>query len=277
MARLLVVDDDPDARRLIGLVLRRAGHDILYAEDGFQALEVMGREHPDLIILDLMMPGMDGFEVLEAMRQRVDLRGLPVIVLTAKAQVAPAAEQKLLHVQAYLTKPVSAETLLRTVEETLKATRPLLPSGGRALEIAGGESWPGSAGELLASALAAALAAHAPTFLIDVEGLGRGAMIFDLEPRLTVEDLEVGRDPAQGLIPVREQLQVWSIYGRPGPAAVQRVAEQLAPQAEFLVWMVGDPIGPVAASIFSRCLRVFFTFESHGPGMRRARIVLRQL
>lgn len=277
MPRLLVVDDDPDARRLIGLVLRRAGHDILYAEDGFQALEVMSREHPDLIILDLMMPGMDGFEVLEAMHRRMDLRGLPVIVLTAKAQVAPAAEQKLLGVQAYLTKPVSAETLLQTVQETLKAARPLLPSGNQALEIACGESWPGSAGEFLASALAVALAAHAPTFLIDVEGLGRGALIFDLEPPLTVEDLEVGRDPAQGLIPVREQLHVWSVYGRPSPAAVQRVAERLAPQAGFLVWMVGDPIGPVAASIFPRCLRIFFAFESHGPGMRRARLVLRQL
>jgi two-component system sensor histidine kinase/response regulator len=68
MARLLIVDDDPDARRLIGLVLRRAGHEPLYAEDGFRALELMEREQPDLVILDLMLPGMDGFEVLEAMR-----------------------------------------------------------------------------------------------------------------------------------------------------------------------------------------------------------------
>ncbi|MCS6963093.1 response regulator [Thermoflexus sp.] len=277
MARLLVVDDDPDARRLIGLVLRRAGHEILYAEDGFHALEVMSREHPDLIILDLMMPGMDGFEVLEAMRQRKDLVALPVIVLTAKTQIAPAAGQKLLNVHAYLTKPVSAETLVQTVQETLKAARPLLTPGGRALEIACGESWPGSAGEFLASALAVALAAHAPTFLIDVEGLGRGAMIFDMEPRLTTEDLEVERDPVQGLIPIQERLQVWSVYGRPSVASIQRVAERLAPQAEFLVWMVGDPATPVAASIFPRCQRIFITFESHGPGMRRARGVLRQL
>ncbi len=277
MARLLVVDDDPDARRLIGLVLRRAGHDILYAEDGFQALEVMGRERPDLIILDLMMPGMDGFEVLEAMRQRTDLRGLPVIVLTAKAQVAPTAEQKRLDVQAYLTKPVSAETLVQTVQETLKATRPLLAPGGQALEIAGGESWPGSAGELLISALAAALAVHAPTFLVDVEGVGRGAMIFNAEPRITSEDLGVGRDPAEGLIPIQERLQVWSVYGRPSATIVQSVAEWLAPQAGFLVWMVGDPTGSVAAQIFPRCQRIFITFESHGPGMRRARVVLRHL
>lgn len=277
MARLLVVDDDPDARRLIGLVLRRAGHEILYAEDGFQALEVMVREHPDLIILDLMMPGMDGFEVLEAMRQRTDLQGLPVIVLTAKAQVAPAAEQKRLDVQAYLTKPVSAETLLQTVQETLQATHQVLPSGGQALEIACGESWPGSAGEFLAPALAAALAAHAPTFLVDVEGQGRGAMVFDTEPRLTAEDLEVGRDPIQGLIPIQERFQVWSVYGKPSPAMVQRVAERLASQAGFLVWMVGDPTGPVAIQILPRCQRIFITFESHGPGMRRARVVLRQL
>ncbi|MFN3928584.1 MAG: response regulator [Thermoflexus sp.] len=277
MARLLVVDDDPDARRLIGLVLRRAGHEILYAEDGLQAVEVMGQEHPDLIILDLMIPGMDGYEVLEAMRRRADLAGIPVIVLTAKSQVTPAADQKLLNVHAYLTKPIPAETLLQTVQEVLEAAHPLQGPGGRTLEIACGESWPGGAGEFLAPALAAALAAHAPTLLVDVEGLGRGALVFDVEPRLRAEDLEAGRDPIQGLIPLQEQLRIWSVYGTPSAPAVHRVAERLAVQARFLVWLMGDPVGLVAARILPRCQRVFLTFESHTPGLRRARMVLRHL
>lgn len=276
MARVLVVDDDPDARRLIGLVLRRAGHELLYAEDGFQALEIMSQEHPDLMILDLMMPGMDGDEVLEAMRHRTDLAGMPVIVLTAKSQVTPTADQKLLNVHAYLTKPVPAETLLQTVQEVLEAAHPLQDLAGRAMEIACSESWPGGAGEFLAPALAAALAAHAPTLLVDVEGIGRGAMVFDVEPPLRAEDLEAGRDPLHGLIPIQGQLQVWSVYGTPSAAAVLRVAERLAVQAKFLVWLMGDPLGPVAAQILPRCQRIFLTFESHGPGLRRARIVLRQ-
>ncbi len=277
MARLLIVDDDPDARRLIGLVLRRAGHETLYAEDGSHALEVMDREQPDLVILDLMLPGMDGFEVLEAMRQRAALAGLPVIVLTAKAQITPAAGQKPMNVHAYLTKPVSAEALLRTVQEVLEAVRPFQSSERRVWEIGCGESWPGCAGELLAPALAAALSAHASTVLIDLEGLGRGALVWDAEPRLTAEDLEAGRDPAQGWIPVQERLQVWSVYGTPNAAAVQRVTERLTAQAGFVVWMVGDPMGRVAAQILPRCQRVFLTFEGHAPGIRRMWAVLRRL
>ncbi|MCS7251502.1 MAG: response regulator [Anaerolineae bacterium] len=277
MARVLVVDDDPDARRLIGLVLRRAGHEVLYAGDGVQALEIISQERPDLMILDLMMPGMDGLEVLKAARQRTERATLPVIVLTAKPQTASAADLSFPNVHAHLTKPVSAETLLRAVQEALEPPRPVSVPESRVLEIACGESWPGSAGELLASALACALATNTLTLLADVEGLGRGAMIFDLEPRMTVEDLEAGRDPVQGLIPVHERLQVWSVYGRPSPAVVEWVAKRLAPQAGFLVWMVGDPSKSVAVSIFPQCRRIFFTFESHGPGMRRARLVLRQL
>ncbi|MBO9360925.1 MAG: response regulator [Thermoflexus sp.] len=70
MARLLIVDDEPDAQRLIGLVRQRARYKPLYAKDGFRALELVEPERPDPVILDRMLPGMGGFEVLEAMRQR---------------------------------------------------------------------------------------------------------------------------------------------------------------------------------------------------------------
>lgn len=237
----------------------------------------MSRKRLDLITPDRMMRRMDGFEVLGATRWRNDPRGLPVIARNAPAIGASAVERGRLDVHAYRTKPVSAETWPQAGQETLKAAHRLSPSGGQALEIACGESWPGSAGEFLASALAAALAVHAPTLLIDVEGQGRGAMIFDTEPRLKAEDLEAGQDPAQGLIPIRGDLQVWSVYGKLSPPMVQRIADRLASLASFLVWMVGDPTGSAAVQVLPRCPRMLITFESHGPGMRRAQVVLRRL
>jgi CheY-like chemotaxis protein len=166
---------------------------------GSGALDLMEREQPDLVILDLMLPGMDGFEVLEAMRQRPNLATMPVVVLTAKAQLGSAVGSKPMNVHAYLTKPVSAETLVHTVQEVLTEIQIPASRERRALEIACVESWPGCAGELLAAALAAALAEHAPTLLIDVEGNGRGAFVFDLEPRMSLEELEAGADPTRGL------------------------------------------------------------------------------
>ena len=83
--RILIVDDNADARRLLRRIMQARGHYTLFeAADGRQALEVAAAEHPDLILLDLMMPELDGFAVLEALKQTDTLREIPVIVVTAK-------------------------------------------------------------------------------------------------------------------------------------------------------------------------------------------------
>ena len=83
MARILVVDDIPDARHLLARVLRYAGHEAHIAGSGPEALQRLEQHRPDLILLDVSMPGMSGFEVLEELRNRGDLPDLPVIMLTA--------------------------------------------------------------------------------------------------------------------------------------------------------------------------------------------------
>ncbi len=83
--RILIVDDNADARRLLRRIMQARGHYTLFeAADGRQALEMAAAEHPDMILLDLMMPEMDGFAVLEALKQSESLRDIPVIVVTAK-------------------------------------------------------------------------------------------------------------------------------------------------------------------------------------------------
>jgi len=82
-AKILCVEDDPDMNEYIKLILGRAGYDVIGADGGIEGLEVMRREKPDLILLDLMMPDMDGAEVLLRKKQDQAIRDIPVIALTA--------------------------------------------------------------------------------------------------------------------------------------------------------------------------------------------------
>src|SRR6266700_4776474 len=87
MAKLLVVDDDRDVIELLNYLLERHGHQILEAGNGRGGLETGMREHPDLIILDIMMPEMDGFEMNKRLLENKTTQKIPVIILTAKGQV----------------------------------------------------------------------------------------------------------------------------------------------------------------------------------------------
>ena len=82
-AKILCVEDDPDMIEYIKLILGRAGYEVIGADGGIEGLEVMRREKPDLILLDLMMPDMDGAEVLLRKKQDPAIRDIPVIALTA--------------------------------------------------------------------------------------------------------------------------------------------------------------------------------------------------
>lgn len=118
MFRILVVEDDRGARRLTEDILLDAGYEPITASNGLEALDVMERKHIDLMILDVMMPGMDGFELLR------QLRGngfdLPVLMLTAK-QTLPDIKQGLrLGADDYMTKPADEEEMLLRIAALLR-------------------------------------------------------------------------------------------------------------------------------------------------------------
>src|SRR5205807_6916457 len=86
--KILAVDDEQHIVRLVQVNLERQGYEVVTAFDGKEALEKVESEHPDLIVLDVMMPYMDGFEVLQNLKKNQNTREIPVIMLTAKAQDA---------------------------------------------------------------------------------------------------------------------------------------------------------------------------------------------
>jgi DNA-binding response OmpR family regulator len=104
--KILIIDDDVDTLRLVGLMLERQGYTIRTASDGAQALVSAKAEHPDLIVLDIMMPDMDGFEVTRRLRAEPSTAGIPIAMFTAKGQLEDKVAGYDAGVDEYLTKPI---------------------------------------------------------------------------------------------------------------------------------------------------------------------------
>lgn len=109
---ILVVDDEPAIIRLVRATLQANGHAVVTAARGEEALQMLEEERPDLVVLDLMMPGMDGVGVLHRIRRLPDGGGLPVVVLSGDVLESRIDELKSLGVSEFLTKPVNLDELL---------------------------------------------------------------------------------------------------------------------------------------------------------------------
>ncbi len=116
MGRVLVVDDEPDVLLLCRLNLQQRGHDLLEASTGSVALELARERRPDVIVLDLMMPGMTGYEVLESLKGDEQTSDIPVLVLTAKSLRADRERSHILGASGFLTKPFLPSELCELVE-----------------------------------------------------------------------------------------------------------------------------------------------------------------
>jgi two-component system alkaline phosphatase synthesis response regulator PhoP len=119
MARILVVDDEPDILLLHRLNLEGAGHEVLLAADGMKALERIDTDRPDCVVLDVMMPVLDGWGVLEALQQQSDPP--PVLVVSAKSSTADIEHALSMGAKGYLAKPFNAHTLLQEVTKLVES------------------------------------------------------------------------------------------------------------------------------------------------------------
>jgi DNA-binding response OmpR family regulator len=118
--RILCIEDEPEMIDLIRLILGRRGFDVIGATGGKEGLEKIRREPPDLVLLDLMMPDMDGWEVYQQMKADDSSKGIPVIVVTAKAQsIDKVLGLHIAKVDDYIAKPFSPQDLLNSVDKVL--------------------------------------------------------------------------------------------------------------------------------------------------------------
>jgi DNA-binding NarL/FixJ family response regulator len=128
--RLLVVDDDPNLVLLVKDYLEFRGYEVVAASNGLEALEVMRRLTPDLVICDVMMPEMDGYTFVQTLRSDRATDWIPVIFLSARGQTADRVRGLNTGADAYLVKPFEPEELVAQVEATLKHTERLLQMQG---------------------------------------------------------------------------------------------------------------------------------------------------
>jgi two-component system alkaline phosphatase synthesis response regulator PhoP/two-component system response regulator VicR len=119
--KILVVDDERHIVRLVQVNLERAGYQVVAAFDGKEALKKVSSEKPDLVVLDVMMPYMDGFQVLKQMKADAASKDIPVIMLTAKAQDADVFRGWASGVDMYLTKPFNPLELMTFVKRIFEA------------------------------------------------------------------------------------------------------------------------------------------------------------
>jgi len=121
-SRILVVEDEADLAELVAYNLRRVGHDVQLAHDGLRALQAAQRERPDLVVLDLMLPRMDGGEVARRLRSDPATASIPILMLTAKATEADELAGLALGADDYIAKPFSMPVLIARVDAVLRRT-----------------------------------------------------------------------------------------------------------------------------------------------------------
>jgi len=120
-SRVLVVDDDDDSRRLLAHLLEREGYDVLSADGGMAALKLLRENTVEVVLLDVMMPKMDGFAVCRELKRSAETALLPVILITAKDDMETRAAGMNLGVSEFLAKPINKNELFERVKTQVKA------------------------------------------------------------------------------------------------------------------------------------------------------------
>lgn len=119
MAKILVVDDEEDITTALSIRLKSLGYEVITAVDGLQALDLARKEHPDLILLDIMLPKLDGYKVCRMLKFDEKYKDIPIIMVTAKGADSEKQTGQDVGADAYFTKPIKTDLLIAKIKEIL--------------------------------------------------------------------------------------------------------------------------------------------------------------
>jgi pilus assembly protein CpaE len=273
--KILIVDDDVNALKLIGYTLHREGYEIIAAQSGQEALAKAEEEKPQLVILDIMMPGMDGYEVCRRLRAAPQTAQVPVIMLTAKSQV----EDKVAGFEAgaddYLTKPVIPAELMARVKALLLRSAYAAPAKAKNIALIGAKGGVGVT--TLAVNLAVTLAQmDKEVILLDLQpysgavalqlGLSPATTMADLlerEPtalsQSVVEDSLIGHPSGIRILPAAQGLQC--VQGEITLPHLETILSTLETAAQYLILDMGSQLSPPTQRVLRKCNRAILVTE----------------
>jgi CheY-like chemotaxis protein len=128
--RVVVIEDNPDNQQLVSYLLRGFGHEPLLASGGAEGVELARAERPDLVLLDLHMPGMDGYETAARIRAHPELEATPVVAVTALAMVGDREAVLARGFDGYISKPIDPESFVGEIEAVLQRSLAASETGG---------------------------------------------------------------------------------------------------------------------------------------------------
>lgn len=299
--KILIVDDDLESLKLIGLMLQRRGYQIAAAQGGAQALSKAESEQPDLIILDIMMPDMDGYEVTRRMRANQKTADIPIIMFTAKTMVGDKVAGFQAGADDYLTKPIHPAELSSRVEAVLlrrartRAEMSVRPHA-RILGFIGAKGGVGTT--TLAINVAVALAqgskddASQHVILGDLHsaagdvglqlGISRASGLQSLVSRQAddvsakhVESALTGHVSGMRMLlsPIEQRAETTDLPARHADAIIR----QLASLAEVVVLDLGSRLDDGARAAVRLCSRLIVVLEPQRPAVLLAQSMLAQL
>jgi len=121
MAKILVIDDDASLLQMVSIILKRAGHEALLSTEAEEGYNLAQSEHPDLILLDIMMPSVNGYQVCVALRKAEASKNVPILMLTALMENEHRGRAEDAGADGFITKPVTSSELVRAIDAALQA------------------------------------------------------------------------------------------------------------------------------------------------------------
>ncbi|MBN1874518.1 MAG: response regulator [Anaerolineae bacterium] len=298
-ARILVVEDNDDARTMFGIMLRSWGYTVIEASNGTEALVAAHEEHPDLILLDIMMPDMDGYAVCRSLRSETEFQAVPILFLTALDAVDDQIQAFTIGADDFLTKSkldyntlgVRIKAALERTERIQQAVSAKIQKTGMTIGMLSLRGGVGVSTLALNLAYQAATQQDQPTLLIDmsfpVGSLGLWNGISD--PRNIVELLS--RKPAEITLPLLQNFSVQTVHGFyiiPAPAmitdtgrvrgeSVEKILNLLQREGYFIILDLGRGTLPLQWHVPARCDWTVIVTSDESTSRKLAKVAVETL
>ena len=296
--RILIVDDDFETLRMVGLMLQHQGYEIIAANSGEQALSMAGAEQPDLIILDIMMPSMDGYEVARQLRANPQTENIPLLMFTAKTQVDDKIAGYNAGADDYLTKPVHPAELIAHIKallsRTMRRTEAVVKSAEKGKLIGVFASKGGLGASSLTLNLAISIARKSKLDIIAAEmrpGCGSWAIElgfnqpnglrnvllsepFEINPNLLEREL-VKTTFGPRLLMASSGLQEVDVCSK--SENIEKLLQVLPEMADVVLVDIGAPLLPNTSKVLDACDEIILVMEPFPACLESTRILLEDL